>query len=77
VLSGRRYRLKLAAEQAAMCDEFENICRAVWNTGLDQRRQYRRRGAWMNSVPQAAELAEAKQDHSWLKRRPPTCFSRR
>jgi hypothetical protein len=31
-----------------MCEEFGNICRAVWNTVLEQRRQYRRRGAWMN-----------------------------
>ncbi|WUN92934.1 helix-turn-helix domain-containing protein [Streptomyces sp. NBC_00299] len=70
VLSGRRYRLKLTAGQAAMCEEFGNICRAVWNTGLDQRRQYRRRGVWMNYVPQAAELAEAKRDHAWLKAAP-------
>ncbi|MEV7003224.1 helix-turn-helix domain-containing protein [Streptomyces sp. NPDC093982] len=37
--------------QAALCEEFGNICRVVWNTGLDQRRLYRRRGAWMNYVP--------------------------
>ncbi|WP_422804670.1 hypothetical protein [Streptomyces noursei] len=48
-----------------MCEEFGNICRAVWNIALDQRRQYRRRGAWMNYVPQAAELADAKKEHSW------------
>ncbi|MFD0005028.1 RNA-guided endonuclease InsQ/TnpB family protein [Streptomyces sp. NPDC127178] len=70
MLSGRRYRLRLTAGQAAMCEEFGNICRAVWNTGLDQRRQYRRRGAWMNYVPQAAELADAKRDHAWLKAAP-------
>ncbi|MEV7003925.1 hypothetical protein AB0N62_40705 [Streptomyces sp. NPDC093982] len=34
-----------------MCEEFGNICRVVWNTGLDQRRQYRRRGVWMSYVP--------------------------
>ncbi|MEV7004558.1 hypothetical protein AB0N62_44240 [Streptomyces sp. NPDC093982] len=34
-----------------MCGEFGNICRAVWDTGLEQRRQYRRCGAWMNYVP--------------------------
>ncbi|WP_240979543.1 hypothetical protein [Streptomyces sp. HNM0574] len=53
-----------------MCEEFGNICRAVWNTGLDQRRQYRLRGAWMNYVPQAAELADAKREHSWLRAAP-------
>ncbi|MEU9995641.1 transposase [Streptomyces sp. NPDC050848] len=66
VLSGRRYRLELTAEQANQCQEFADICRAVWNTGLEQRREYRRRGAWMNYVPQAAELADAKRDHPWL-----------
>ncbi|WP_255205973.1 transposase [Actinomadura sp. BRA 177] len=70
MLTGRKYRLELTTEQAVMCEEFGNICRAVWNTALDQRREYRRRGAWMNYVPQAAELAEAKQDHPWLKAAP-------
>ncbi|MEV7004798.1 helix-turn-helix domain-containing protein [Streptomyces sp. NPDC093982] len=32
MLSGCRYRLKLTAVQAALCEEFGNICRAVWNT---------------------------------------------
>ncbi|MGW0633885.1 helix-turn-helix domain-containing protein, partial [Streptomyces sp. NPDC002758] len=44
MLSGRRYRLALSPEQAQMCGEFGNICRAVWNTALHQRREYRRRG---------------------------------
>lgn len=46
------------------------MCRAVWNIGLEQRREYRRRGAWMNYQPQAKELAEAKADHGWLKSAP-------
>lgn len=70
MLTGRKYRLALDADQTRMCEEFGNICRAVWNTGLDQRRQYRRRGAWMNYVPQAAELADAKKEHPWLKAAP-------
>ncbi|MFE7544233.1 helix-turn-helix domain-containing protein [Streptomyces platensis] len=70
MLSGRRYRLELTAEQSKQCQEFGDICRAVWNTGLEQRREYRRRGAWMNYVPQCAELAEAKRDHPWLKTAP-------
>ncbi|WP_369394489.1 RNA-guided endonuclease InsQ/TnpB family protein [Streptomyces sp. CG1] len=70
MLSGRKYRLALSPEQAQMCEEFANICRSVWNTGLDQRRQYRRRGAWMNYVPQAAELADAKKEHPWLESAP-------
>nr|WP_078510354.1 RNA-guided endonuclease TnpB family protein [Streptomyces himastatinicus] len=66
MLSGRRYRLELTSEQAALCQEIGDICRAVWNTALEQRREYRRRGAWMNYVPQAAEMAEAKREHPWL-----------
>jgi putative transposase len=70
MLSGRRYLLDLSSEQAEMCEEFGNICRSVWNTGLHQRREYRRRGAWMNYVPQCAELADAKREHEWLKAAP-------
>jgi putative transposase len=67
MLTGRKYRLALTADQAEMCSEYGNICRAVWNTALEQRREYRRRGAWMNYAPQAAELAEAKREHEWLR----------
>ncbi|MFD7905128.1 RNA-guided endonuclease InsQ/TnpB family protein [Kitasatospora sp. NPDC059747] len=70
MLSGRRYRLELDAAQAGLCEMFGDVCRAVWNTGLEQRREYRRRGAWMNYVPQAAELAEAKEDFPWLAEAP-------
>jgi len=70
MLAGRKYRLKLNPEQAAACEEFGSVCRAVWNIGLEQRREYRRRGAWMNYVPQAAELADAKREHAWLRAAP-------
>ncbi|MER6605940.1 transposase [Streptomyces sp. NPDC000927] len=70
MLTGRKYRLALTIEQAEMVEEFGNICRAVWNTGLEQRRQYRQRGGWMNYAPQCAELAEAKREHEWLKAAP-------
>lgn len=70
MLTGRKYRLKLTPEQEAMCEEFGNICRAVWNTALEQRREYRRRGAWMNYIPQAAQLAEARQEFEWLRAAP-------
>ncbi len=70
MLSGRRYRLELTDTQAAQCQEFAAICRSVWNTGLEQRREFRRRGAWMNYVPQTAELADAKREHEWLKAAP-------
>jgi putative transposase len=46
----------------------------VWNTGLEQRREYRRRGAWMNYNQQAHELVGAKTEHSWLKEVPGHCL---
>jgi putative transposase len=70
MLTGRKYRLSFTAEQAEMAEDFGNICRSVWNTALEQRREYRRRGAWMNYVPQAAELADAKREHEWLRAAP-------
>ena len=50
------------------------VCRAVWNVGLEQRREYRRRGAWVNSHEQAHELVEAKQEQSWLNAAPSHCL---
>lgn len=70
VLTGRKYRLDLTPEQEAQCEEFGRVCRAVWNTGLEQRRAYRRRGAWVNYHVQARELAAAKAEHPWLKAAP-------
>jgi putative transposase len=68
MLTGRRYLLALTVEQAHQAEQFGAICRAVWNTGLEQRREYRRRGAWINYVEQARQLAEAKKDEhcAWL-----------
>lgn len=66
MLTGRKYRLDLSPEQAEQCETFGSVCRAVWNVALEQRREYRRRGSWMNYVPQAAELTEAKREHVWL-----------
>ena len=50
------------------------MCRAVWNTALEQRREYRRRGAWINYEQQAHELVEAKTEHPWLKEVPSCCL---
>jgi putative transposase len=74
VLAGRRYRVEFTDEQAVFADRIGAVCRAVWNTGLEQRREYRRRGAWMNYRPQAGELAEAKAEHSWLAEVPGHCL---
>lgn len=74
MLTGRRFRVEFTPEQAVYAEQVGAVCRAVWNTGLEQRRQYRRRGAWMNYVPQAKELAEAKAEHIWLKDVPGHCL---
>lgn len=46
----------------------------MWNTGLEQRRDYRRRGAWINYEQQAHELVDAKAEHPWLKEAPSDCL---
>ncbi|HCT78273.1 MAG TPA: transposase [Micromonosporaceae bacterium] len=70
MLTGRRYRLEFTDEQEAYADRVAGICRAVWNIALEQRREYRRRGAYINYVEQAGQLAEAKRDFGWLAEAP-------
>ena len=76
MLSGRRYRLALTQEQAGQCQEFGDICRAVWNTALDQRRQYvdrymrGRDGEFCGYHLQARQLAKTKTEETWLKAAP-------
>jgi putative transposase len=41
---------------------------------LEQRREYRRRGAWTNYGIQAHELVEAKKEHTWLAEAPSHCL---
>ncbi|MEI6700073.1 MAG: transposase [Mycobacteriaceae bacterium] len=74
MLTGRRFRVEFTADQAEFAERIGGACRSVWNTGLEQRREYRRRGAWMNYQPQAKELAEAKSEHLWLKDVPGHCL---
>ena len=74
MLTGRRFRVEFTDEQAVLAERIGAVCRAVWNTGLEQRREYRRRGAWMNYPPQAKELAQAKAEHEWLKDAPGHCL---
>lgn len=61
-------------EQEVFAEQVGAVCRAVWNTGLEQRREYRRRGAWMNYNEQAHELVEAKEEQTWLKAAPSHCL---
>ena len=74
MLAGRRFRVEFTDEQATLAAQIGAVCRAVWNTGLEQRREYRRRGAWMNYQPQAKELAEAKAEQPWLAQVPGHCL---
>lgn len=74
MLTGRRFRVEFTDEQAVLAEQIGAVCRAVWNIGLEQRREYRRRGAWMNYPPQAKELAQAKAEHEWLKDAPGHCL---
>ena len=66
VLVGRVFRVRFTPPQAELAHRTADACRAVYNTGLEQRRHYRRSRAWINYRQQAAELAEAKQEHVWL-----------
>jgi len=74
VLTGRRYRVVFTPEQAALAEETGAACRTVWNTALEQRREYRRRDAWVGYRQQARELAEAKAEHEWLEHAPSHCL---
>jgi putative transposase len=72
--AGRRFRAELTEAQAQLAQQTADACRAVYNTGLEQRREYRRRGAWMNYEEQAHELVEAKKEHTWLTDAPSHCL---
>ena len=70
MLAGRRFRLALTPDQVEFAEAIGDACRAVWNTGLEQRREYGRRHRWISYQQQAAELADAKREHVWLKAAP-------
>jgi putative transposase len=74
MFAGRRFRVEPTDAQARLAQQTADACRAVWNTGLEQRREYRRRGAWMNYEQQAHELAEAKAEQLWLTEVPGHCL---
>jgi putative transposase len=41
MLAGRRFRVELTDSQQRLAQQTADGCRAVWNTGLEQRREYR------------------------------------
>jgi len=68
MLVGRVFRLRVDPAQDAALRRWAGICRSVWNTGLEQRCEYRRRGAFTSYAAQCRELADAKIDPvlGWL-----------
>lgn len=72
--AGRRFRAELTEAQARLAQQTADACRAVWNTGLEQRREYRRSNEWINYKAQAHELVEAKREHTWLTEAPSHCL---
>lgn len=70
MLSGCRFRLALTPGQVAYAEAVGSTCRSVWNTGLEQRRIYRHRGAFIGYVEQCRQLVEAKVDFPWLAEAP-------
>jgi putative transposase len=57
-----------------LAQQTADACRAVWNTGLEQRREYRRSGAWINYEEQAHQLVDAKKQNTWLTAAPSHCL---
>ncbi|GGL41854.1 RNA-guided endonuclease InsQ/TnpB family protein [Planomonospora parontospora] len=70
MLTGRKYRLELDFGQKLLAERIAAACRAVWNTALEQRRAYRRRGAFIGYAEQCRQLADAKKDFPWLAEAP-------
>ncbi|WP_449066376.1 helix-turn-helix domain-containing protein, partial [Planomonospora algeriensis] len=70
MLTGRRYRLEFDFGQKLTAERVAAACRAVWNTALEQRRAYRRRGAFIGYAEQCRQLADAKADFPWLAEAP-------
>jgi putative transposase len=74
VLTGRRYLLDLTPEQEAYAEQVAGVCRAVWNTALEQRRIYRQRGALINYAEQCRQLTDARREYTWLAEAPAHCL---
>lgn len=68
MLTGRRYLLAFTPEQEAYAERVAGICRAVWNTALEQRQEYRRHGSFISYFEQSRQLTEAKKEPGleWL-----------
>ncbi len=74
MLTGRRYLLAFTPEQEAYAQRIAGACRAIWNVGLEQRREYARRGAFIGYFAQNKQLTEARQAEPWLAEVPSSCL---
>lgn len=66
MIVGLKFRLDLTAEQEARATEITDVCRFVWNLALEQRREYRRRGAWTGFPQQCRELTDLRAAEPWV-----------
>jgi putative transposase len=71
----RKYRLYPTGEQAVRLREWSHTCRAVWNTGLDQRiwAYHSAQRVTLHASHQCTELTEARRELDWLRDLPAQC----
>ena len=74
MLSGWRFRAELTGDQLLLAQTTADACRVVYNTGLQQRRAYRKRGSSIGYAQQCKELTKAKAEHTWLREAPAVCL---
>ncbi|MFD5749402.1 RNA-guided endonuclease InsQ/TnpB family protein [Streptomyces sp. NPDC127033] len=72
MFEGRVYRAEPTGFQLQEVERYTGACRSVWNTALEQRREYGRRGGRICYEEQARQLAEAKKvpKFAWLREAP-------
>ena len=74
MLSGRRFRVEFADEQAEFAERIGAACRAVWNTGLSSAGSTPAR--WVDQSPRTG-MNWSTQEHTWLQEVPGIVCSRR
>jgi putative transposase len=74
MLVARKYLLALTPEQEAYAERIAGACRAAWNVGLEQRREWWRRGRLIGYVEQARQMTEAKRENPWFAEAPHQCL---
>jgi putative transposase len=62
-----RFRLYPTEGQAALMAQYAGACRAVWNLGLEQRRDWWRPGRSFSYTQQCLELTQLRAEVGWLR----------